>query len=97
MVRLVEQKRLKARKEHVCDSCYRKNILRGEEYKRQFCVDSGVGYTYKECEDCETANEYIYDIKSLYVDEYPRVIDYDEEDVAAIRAHDSGLAQRFGW
>ncbi|RIT32723.1 hypothetical protein D2E76_23210 [Mycobacteroides abscessus] len=41
-----------ARKPHRCNMCYRR-IEPGERYLKSFNVDSGEGWTWKECEHCD--------------------------------------------
>ena len=94
MVELISESKPKARKPHHCDSCQRK-IPVGAVYMNQFCKDGGNVWSYKECEDCRTANEIIWDAGDYsYDDDWPRVCDYEPEDAETIREINPNLAAR---
>ena len=48
----LEEKRVKARKEHTCDWCG-STIKKGEKYKYSKNVQDGDIYSWKECDKCK--------------------------------------------
>ena len=73
----LEQKRVKARKEHRCDWC-RCRIKKGEEYKYNKNVQDGDIYTWKECDRCKEFVKEMFE-KGYGVDKgYCTQADFDE-------------------
>lgn len=58
---LLSEKRVKARKTHMCETCRRPAITPGQEYTRASYVFDGRAYTWIQCDHCRSISMKVWD------------------------------------
>lgn len=74
MVREISNKLVKARKDHLCETCETVAVKAGEEYLRVVLLneDANELYNWVQCEGCLSANKYVREHN------YENVVSFDD-------------------